>query len=79
MRLRRSATLLPTLFENRVELLYNKEKLLANGDRWEHEIAHNLAARALNPLHDPIGLKTTQRLADGEAADREALAEFRFA
>merc|ERR1711907_681157 len=28
--------------ETRVELLYNKEKLLANGDKWEHEIAHNL-------------------------------------
>ena len=22
--------------------MYNKEKLLANGDRWEHEIAENL-------------------------------------
>eukprot|EP01111_Echinosteliopsis_oligospora_P002879 TRINITY_DN1458_c0_g1_i1.p1 TRINITY_DN1458_c0_g1~~TRINITY_DN1458_c0_g1_i1.p1 ORF type:complete len:223 (-),score=67.21 TRINITY_DN1458_c0_g1_i1:118-786(-) len=30
--------------ETRVELLYNKEKLLANGDRWETEIAHNIAA-----------------------------------
>jgi hypothetical protein len=28
--------------ETRVELLYNKEKLLANGDKWEVEIAHNL-------------------------------------
>ena len=25
------------------ELLYNKQRLLDNGDRWEHEIAHNLA------------------------------------
>ena len=28
--------------ETREELLYNKEKLLANGDRWEAEIAKNL-------------------------------------
>ncbi|MBM3517203.1 MAG: NADH-quinone oxidoreductase subunit NuoI [Alphaproteobacteria bacterium] len=28
--------------ESREELLYNKEKLLANGDRWEHRIAANL-------------------------------------
>jgi len=28
--------------ETRVELMYNKEKLLANGDRWEAEIAANL-------------------------------------
>src|SRR3546814_6262282 len=32
--------------ETRVELYYNKEKLLANGDRWEPEIAANLAADA---------------------------------
>ena len=32
--------------ETREELLYNKEKLLANGDRWEREIATNLAADA---------------------------------
>jgi len=30
--------------ETREELLYNKEKLLANGDRWETEIAANLKA-----------------------------------
>ena len=30
----------------REELFYNKEKLLANGDRWEKEIAANLAADA---------------------------------
>ncbi|MCH7539537.1 MAG: NADH-quinone oxidoreductase subunit NuoI [Proteobacteria bacterium] len=30
--------------ETREELLYDKEKLLANGDRWETEIAANLAA-----------------------------------
>ena len=28
--------------ETREELLYNKEKLLANGERWEREIARNL-------------------------------------
>ena len=32
--------------ETREELLYNKEKLLANGDRWETAIAARLAADA---------------------------------
>ena len=32
--------------ETREELYYNKDKLLANGDRWEAEIAANLAAEA---------------------------------
>jgi NADH-quinone oxidoreductase subunit I len=32
--------------ETREELFYNKEKLLANGDRWEAEIAANLQADA---------------------------------
>jgi NADH-quinone oxidoreductase subunit I len=32
--------------ETRAELFYNKAKLLANGDRWEREIAANLAADA---------------------------------
>ncbi|MBM3483665.1 MAG: NADH-quinone oxidoreductase subunit NuoI [Alphaproteobacteria bacterium] len=32
--------------ETREELLYNKEKLLSNGDRWEREIAANLASDA---------------------------------
>jgi NADH-quinone oxidoreductase subunit I len=32
--------------ETREELLYDKERLLANGDRWEAEIAANLAAEA---------------------------------
>ncbi|MSP51671.1 MAG: NADH-quinone oxidoreductase subunit NuoI [Alphaproteobacteria bacterium] len=32
--------------ETRAELLYNKDRLLANGDRWEREIAVNLAADA---------------------------------
>jgi NADH-quinone oxidoreductase subunit I len=30
--------------ETREELLYDKAKLLANGDRWEVEIARNIAA-----------------------------------
>jgi NADH-quinone oxidoreductase subunit I len=32
--------------ETREELYFNKEKLLANGDRWERAIAANLAADA---------------------------------
>ena len=32
--------------ETREELMYNKEKLLANGDQWEGEIAANLQADA---------------------------------
>jgi NADH-quinone oxidoreductase subunit I len=32
--------------ETREELLYDKERLLANGDRWEAELAANLAADA---------------------------------
>jgi NADH-quinone oxidoreductase subunit I len=32
--------------ENRDELYYDKERLLANGDRWEREIARNLLADA---------------------------------
>jgi NADH-quinone oxidoreductase subunit I len=32
--------------ETREELFYNKDKLLANGDRWEEEIAKNLALDA---------------------------------
>ena len=32
--------------ETREELYYNKEKLLANGDRWEKEIAENLSREA---------------------------------
>jgi len=32
--------------ETREELMYNKDKLLANGDRWEEEIAANLQADA---------------------------------
>ena len=32
--------------ETREELYYNKEKLLANGDRWESQIAQNIATDA---------------------------------
>jgi NADH-quinone oxidoreductase subunit I len=32
--------------ESREELFYDKQKLLANGDRWEYEIARNLEADA---------------------------------
>ena len=32
--------------ETREELYFNKDKLLDNGDRWETEIAHNLALDA---------------------------------
>ena len=32
--------------ETREELFYNKDKLLANGDRWEAQLAANLAADA---------------------------------
>ena len=32
--------------ETREELFYNKEKLLANGDRWEGEVAANIAMDA---------------------------------
>ena len=28
--------------ETREELLYDKEKLLANGDKWERTLAHNI-------------------------------------
>jgi NADH-quinone oxidoreductase subunit I len=30
--------------ETREELFYNKEKLLDNGDRWESQLARNIAA-----------------------------------
>ena len=32
--------------ETREELIYHKDKLLANGDRWERAIAANLASDA---------------------------------
>jgi NADH-quinone oxidoreductase subunit I len=36
--------------ETREELLYDKAKLLANGDRWEREIARNHRARRAVPV-----------------------------
>jgi hypothetical protein len=36
------------------ELLYDKEKLLENGDRWETEIAENLKSEALYRWFPPI-------------------------
>src|SRR4026208_1949196 len=43
--------------ETREELYYDKEKLLANGDRWEREIAKNIAldapSRGEQPRDDP--------------------------
>lgn len=33
--------------ETHEELLYDKEKLLANGDKWEVAVAKNLAANIL--------------------------------
>jgi NADH-quinone oxidoreductase subunit I len=32
--------------ETREELMYNKEKLLSNGDRWERQLALNIALDA---------------------------------
>jgi formate hydrogenlyase subunit 6/NADH:ubiquinone oxidoreductase subunit I len=49
--------------ETREELIYNKEKLLANGDRWEREIAANLAADAPT---------VSLRRAEGEKSDDPA-------
>ena len=37
-------TFLISLTETHEELLYNKEKLLNNGDKWEAEIAANIEA-----------------------------------
>src|SRR6202023_3511966 len=54
--------------ETHEELLYDKEKLLANGDRWEAEIAKNLEIDAVSvsmvelvrnsPLTRPAALGT---------------------
>ena len=35
---------------NAAELYYDKDKLLDNGDRWEHLIAANIAQDAALPL-----------------------------
>ena len=45
--------------ETREELYYDKDKLLANGDRWETEIARNLAADAKMALSASWGDKTS--------------------
>lgn len=37
-------SLSPSEKETHEELMYDKAKLLANGDRWEPEIARNIAA-----------------------------------
>lgn len=42
--------------ETREELLYNKEKLLANGDRAEAEIAANLHCKSLVRMNDNLEL-----------------------
>ena len=36
--------LIPIYPETHEELLYDRERLLANGDRWERAVAKNLAA-----------------------------------
>ena len=42
--------------ETREELYYDKDKLLANGDRWEREIARNIATgRAVSLRHAAAG------------------------
>jgi formate hydrogenlyase subunit 6/NADH:ubiquinone oxidoreductase subunit I len=33
--------------ETRAELMYNKQKLLANGDQWEPELAANIQSEIL--------------------------------
>ena len=47
--------------ETREELLYNKEKLLANGDRAEAEIAANLHCKSLVRMNDDIELSWSIR------------------
>ncbi|GMH16255.1 hypothetical protein Nepgr_018096 [Nepenthes gracilis] len=37
----------PTAWASVLEILYGKEKLLENGDRWETEIAENLRSESL--------------------------------
>ena len=51
--------------ETREELYYDKEKLLANGDRWEREIAQQHRARRALPL-SRAGLRARQ--CDGSVA-----------
>ncbi|TIC08184.1 NADH-ubiquinone oxidoreductase 23 kDa subunit [Wallemia mellicola] len=60
--------------ETREELLYNKEKLLANGDRAEAEIAANIVADhpyQNSPPSEPIGLGA-DRIEEGAGHAEEA-------
>ena len=41
--------------ETREELMYDKQKLLSNGERWEREIAANIAS-------DPVSISTRERI-----------------
>src|SRR6202035_1745387 len=51
--------------ETREELMYNKDKLLANGDRWEAEIAKNLELdAAYRGWRGRGGRRVTERWAD---------------
>jgi NADH dehydrogenase (ubiquinone) Fe-S protein 8 len=43
----RSALTYRQATETHEELLYDKERLLANGDRWESEVAANLESEKL--------------------------------
>ena len=45
--------------ETREELLYNKDKLLANGDRWEPELARRSRARRAVPIRAPAMLRAS--------------------
>ena len=51
--------------ETREELFYNKEKLLANGERWEAEIARNLEMDAPVPVTHDRRLRQDVRRDDG--------------
>jgi hypothetical protein len=47
--------------ETREELLYNKEKLLANGDRFEAEVAANLHGE-FDPIQIPLSSNHSEYL-----------------
>ena len=47
--------------ETREELFYNKEKLLANGDRWEPEIAGQSCSGRAVPLNRRVGARSRGR------------------
>jgi len=57
--------------ESREELLYNKEKLLENGDKWEAEIAKSIEADYLcnQPLSYETNLARSLRLGHHQLAD----------